>query len=116
VDKLLSNVELGHYDSGNASTAFRFMSGPNSLPTSVASAQAEAQKMERYDKGRACRKCGSKDIYDRFHAAWTSTTFHCDCFGYFGDKPIPPDREREHIARHCRVCHYEWREAPLDAA
>jgi hypothetical protein len=70
-----------------------------------------------YNKDAVCPKCGGGDIRSDFHADnWR------DCFvGCPGNKPYLPAKQLpaisgEHIVRTCGYCHYEWLEAPLDAA
>ena len=56
-----------------------------------------------------CPKCGSRNISASWkpYAKWGRHGVGADC-----DAPHP---RAEHIDRHCRTCHYEWWEAPLDA-
>jgi len=54
-----------------------------------------------YNKKAKCPKCHNKDIGN----GWK----HKDAFDF-----RCPHSGTEHIDRHCRNCHYEWAEKPLD--
>ncbi|MCK4240854.1 MAG: hypothetical protein KAX30_04465 [Candidatus Atribacteria bacterium] len=57
--------------------------------------------MNIYSDKSKCPKCGNADI---------SSAYHKDITKCGWNKPF----EGEHIHRHCRNCHYEWPERPLD--
>src|SRR5687768_2985417 len=65
--------------------------------------------MEIYLSSRRCPKCGDGDTSHSSHAAKDGHRFR-----YTGSCPGPYDEE--HIARHCRRCHYVWAEACVDSA
>jgi len=57
----------------------------------------------------ACPKCGSRDIYTRYHAAHeTGLDWENDGCGKKGRQGAPMNRE--HLFRHCRDCQFEWRD------
>jgi ribosomal protein S27AE len=63
--------------------------------------------MRNYDPERACPKCGGVDLSEEWFPAGRGSVL--ERWDTYRDKP-------ERIKRHCRRCHYEWDEAPLDGA
>lgn len=60
--------------------------------------------METYNHSRKCLKCGGGDTADSYHG---------DGLCKFGSRKCAGNPIGEHIARHCRCCHFEWPEACL---
>lgn len=65
-----------------------------------------AAKLRRYDPEAVCVKCGSKDLSACFHEDGSRDCWDERCQYLHVD----------HIERHCRKCHFEWYERPLDAS
>ena len=63
------------------------------------------KKLNQFDVGRVCPKCGNDDLGDKYCARCQAWACH-----------LRPQHEKPVIHRHCRRCHYEWNELPLDAA
>ena len=59
--------------------------------------------LPKYNPDSVCVKCGGEDV---------STNY---CEKDWIRCPTHPKPNRPHIHRHCRCCHYEWLESPLDA-
>jgi predicted nucleic-acid-binding Zn-ribbon protein len=63
-----------------------------------------------YNKKARCPKCGGEDIGSGYHRrGGIGHTCAYGCPAYWQSDI------GEHIKRHCKNCHYEWLEAPLDA-
>lgn len=60
--------------------------------------------MDKYNPDAICPKCASDDISSRFIRMGS-----LDAYGEPGTFTRVP-----FMGRHCRNCHYEWREEPLD--
>jgi hypothetical protein len=71
--------------------------------SSLGSAQINEQSTCDQCGAMKCRKCGSEDIYIRWHACGYSSNLNFR----------PPDSEHMHYS--CRGCGFEWFGAPLDA-
>jgi hypothetical protein len=61
--------------------------------------------MKKYNPDGKCIKCGSGEIEDEYHARLTRGKWI---------NPPPEAFIPEHIARTCKHCGYQWKEAPLD--
>lgn len=64
----------------------------------------------------ACQKCGSADVSRQFHER--GTTFKAKEYGRAGSRFASAETWtarvfRDHIAHHCRCCHYEWQTLPM---
>jgi len=64
--------------------------------------------MDKYNPESKCIKCGNDNISSRFIAE--GTWYSIDDKGHTKRSHA----ERDMIERHCRNCHYEWQERPLD--
>ncbi len=64
--------------------------------------------MTPFDAGSVCPKCQNGDIGTFYHKAGCSTCQRCHDSFECGGTSTP------HMVRHCRRCHFEWFEAPLD--
>jgi predicted nucleic-acid-binding Zn-ribbon protein len=65
------------------------------------------EQLIRYNHNRACPKCGQKDTVNQFHKAGEYRVRDSWGASY---QPFSQDT----IVRHCRNCHYQWEELPLD--
>lgn len=61
--------------------------------------------------GRACPKCGSTDLKPRWGDGSGARCGYLGLCRWVGDA-----LRANHVHITCQICHYEWLEAPLDAA
>jgi len=65
--------------------------------------------MNKYDQRAKCVKCGCGDVGAQYHEdTGRGCHYGNPCFGY-------GVCAYKHILRHCRNCHFEWVELPLDS-
>lgn len=70
-------------------------------------AKPKKLRIRKFNKKAGCRKCGGKDIYDKFCTAGEKA--------YSAMGHTRPTHYYEQIHRTCRNCGYEWEERPLDS-
>lgn len=63
-----------------------------------------------------CEKCGNTDVGRQFHKA--GETLRAKEYGRAGNRFASAETWcarvfRDHIAHHCRCCHYEWQTLPM---
>ena len=61
--------------------------------------------MNIYNKDAFCTKCGGVDISSNYHRESLGCSMYSSPCSWI---------KVEHILRHCRNCHWEWGEKPLN--
>ncbi len=76
---------------------------------------AKGSKSRRF-KVLSCPKCGSRDIFTRFHTAHEISGFeweHDGCGVRGKNWEGSAAANQEHLFRHCRGCQFDWRDPTL---